>query len=120
MVEEIGGTLDHVHILHTLPRTKSIAKLLEDAKSFSSKWMAEQGYYNFWWQDGYGSFSVDYQAIEQVKQYIRNQKAHHYGNLANYHTAAKLSFEDEVLSLLDRHAIPYNPKYLFPQDPSAA
>ncbi len=37
-------------------------KLMEDLKSHSSKWIKSKGkgYENFYWQDGYGAFSVKY------------------------------------------------------------
>lgn len=33
----IGGTEDHVHVLHTLARTRTLSSVLEDLKSDSSK-----------------------------------------------------------------------------------
>jgi len=39
----IGGVEDHVHILCNLSRTVTIAGLVEEAKTSSSKWMKEQG-----------------------------------------------------------------------------
>ena len=35
----IGGTADHVHILCTLPKTETYAKLIGEAKRNSSKWI---------------------------------------------------------------------------------
>jgi putative transposase len=32
---------------------------------------------NFYWQDGYGAFSVNPAQIDTVIKYIANQKAHH-------------------------------------------
>ena len=118
-VLEINGALDHVHILHTLPRTKTLSKLIEDMKSFSSGWMAKQGYIDFWWQDGYYSHSVDHKNCERVKNYIRNQKQHHYGSLENYRATAKLSFQDELLSMLAEYDMDYDENYLFPVDPES-
>jgi hypothetical protein len=35
---EIGGTADHVHILFRLPRTLTVAQVVKEAKTESSKW----------------------------------------------------------------------------------
>ena len=35
----VGGVADHVHVVTTLPRTISQAKLIEDVKKKSSKWI---------------------------------------------------------------------------------
>lgn len=36
IVLAVGGTSDHIHIVHSLPRTKSIAEILKAVKSVSS------------------------------------------------------------------------------------
>jgi putative transposase len=56
----VGGVADHVHIAATLPRTVTIAKLFEIVKKESSSWIKKQGpqYSEFYWQNGYGNFSV--------------------------------------------------------------
>ena len=53
-----GGIEDHVHVLHSLGRTRSVAWVMEKLKSNSSRWMKEQGTGDFWWQPGYAAFSV--------------------------------------------------------------
>jgi len=58
---------------------------------------------NFAWQEGYGAFSVSSSNIAAVIRYIGNQEAHH----------RKISFEDEFISLLKRHKMPFDPKYVF-------
>src|SRR3989304_6663024 len=54
-VYEIGGIEDHVHIMLTLPRTLSIAKLAEFIKRGSSRWIKTKHpqYHCFAWQNGY-------------------------------------------------------------------
>ncbi|MCF8333953.1 MAG: transposase [Bacteroidales bacterium] len=56
--EEIYANPDHVHILCTLPRVITIAKLIYNIKTSSSRWMKTQGISTFGWQDGYAVFSV--------------------------------------------------------------
>jgi len=72
-----GGIEDHVHILHSLGRTRSVAWVMEKIKSSSSHWMKQQGAEDFWWQPGYAAFSVSGSDLERVKRYIRNQREHH-------------------------------------------
>ncbi len=56
----VGGVADHVHIITTLPRTLSQAQMVEQVKKTSSKWIKSLGpeYRGFFWQRGYGAFSV--------------------------------------------------------------
>ena len=57
---KIGGHTDHIHILCMLSKKIALMKLVEEVKSHSSKWIKTKGeaYKNFYWQDGYGAFSV--------------------------------------------------------------
>ena len=49
----------------------TLVKLLEELKSHSSKWIKTKGeaYTNFYWQDGYGAFSVNPSDVEIVINY---------------------------------------------------
>jgi putative transposase len=64
----INGVEDHVHILCNLSRTMTVAKLVEESKKSSSKWVKHQseGGGEFSWQGGYGAFSVSQSNVEQV------------------------------------------------------
>ena len=57
---EVGGTSDHVHALFRLSKNRSLAAIVEEVKTGSSKWAKTQGraFVNFYWQSGYGGFSV--------------------------------------------------------------
>ena len=72
---KIGGYQNHVHILCTLSRKISQAVLLEELKKNSSKWIKsiDPKYQNFYWQRGYGVFSVNPAEIDVVIAYISNQ-----------------------------------------------
>lgn len=72
-----GGIEDHIHILHSLGRTRSVAWVMEKVKSNSSRWMKQQGAADFWWQPGYAAFSVSGSELERVKRYIHRQPEHH-------------------------------------------
>ena len=64
----IGGHHDHVHILCTLSRKVTQAILLEKLKKESSKWIKTKGvkYNSFYWQHGYGIFSVNPTEVDVV------------------------------------------------------
>ncbi len=110
----VGGTLDHLHILHGLPRDISIADVMGKVKSLSSKWMKKQGCLKFRWQIGYACHSVDYRRQAPIERYVRNQKVHHYGNQENYLEAVQqVTFEEEFKRILDSFDMPYDPAHLF-------
>ena len=75
-------------------------KFLEELKTHSSGWVKKQDarYKNFYWQDGYGAFSVSPSAVEKVKQYIDMQHEHH----------KTISFEDEYRNILREHNIDFD------------
>lgn len=74
---ELYANPDHIYILCTLPRTITMADLVSKIKTSSSKWMKNQGIPDFFWQDGYGIFSVSASQVATVKKYIQNQPQHH-------------------------------------------
>ena len=97
-----GGIEDHVHLLVQLPPVLSLAKAVSLLKSNSSNWMSEHGM-KFAWQEGYGAFSVSASNLATVEHYIANQEKHH----------RRRTFEDEFIALLEKHGIPFDPKYVF-------
>ena len=96
----INGMEDHIHILCVLSKKMSLAKLVEEIKRNSSRWIKKlhPHYKNFSWQRGYGGFSVSPLAHKSVKKYIENQKEHH----------KKMNFDEEYLMILKVSGIPYN------------
>jgi putative transposase len=101
----IGGYLDHVHVLCILSKKVTQIKLIEEVKKQSSKWIKTKGsqFTNFYWQDGYGIFSVNPHEIDVVTEYIRNQKEHH--NVR--------SFQDEFRAFLKKYHIEFDEKYVW-------
>jgi len=55
----------------------TIANLISKIKTSSSKWIKTKGLTNFYWQKGYGAFSVNPTEIGVVENYILNQAEHH-------------------------------------------
>jgi putative transposase len=96
---EIGGVPDHVHLLVRLKTDPSVAAVVQRIKGKSSKWVNDGGILQeeFRWQQGYGAFSVSESGAEKVRRYLRNQQEHH----------RKVSYIDELVTLLERHHIPY-------------
>ncbi len=99
----VGGVADHVHVLCRLSRTKTIASLIEDLKTESSKWVKQQGVDDFYWQSGYAAFSVSASNIEQVKRYIKNQEIHH----------RTQAFQDELREFLRKHEVEFDERYVW-------
>jgi len=94
---------DHIHILCTLPRTITMADLVSKIKTSSSKWLKTQGIDNFYWQDGYGIFSVSTSKISTVKKYILSQPEHHKG----------VDCKDEFRLFLKENGIEYDERYVW-------
>src|SRR5205823_8555321 len=75
----VGGGVDHVHIVTTLPRTVSPAEVIEQMKKTSSKWIKalDARYRGFFWQRGYGAFMVSLSQLDTVLDYVKAQQQHH-------------------------------------------
>jgi len=80
-------------------------KLVEELKSHSSGWIKKKGinYQNFYWQNGYGGFSVNPTDIEVVRKYIQNQEQHH----------KKSSYKDEYVTYLKKYNVEYDERYVW-------
>ena len=88
---------DRVHALFRLSKNLALAKIVEEVKTSSSKWVKAQGrgLANFHWQSGYGVFSVSAAEVEEVVEYITQQETHH----------RVVSFQEEFRKLLDAPGI---------------
>lgn len=102
---QVGGYQDHIHILCLLSKKIALMKLIEEVKSHSSKWIKTKGvaFENFYWQNGYGAFSVNPTELEIVKKYIVNQEEHH----------RKKTFQEEFLAFLKKYNVEYDEKYIW-------
>jgi len=101
----VGGVSDHVHIVTTLPRTLSTGQLIEQIKKTSSKWTKELDARRrgFFWQRGYGTFSVSPRQLKAVLKYIEGQREHH----------RTRTFQEEYRELLRRHGIDFDERYVW-------
>ena len=102
---KIGGHLNHVHVLCRLSKKIALIDFIQKLKSHSSKWMKTQDTQlsNFYWQDGYGAFSVSPGHVDNLVQYIVNQHEHH----------KQVSFKEEYVELLKKYNVEYNSEYLW-------
>ena len=93
----VGGVADHVHLAVRLSRTDTVANLVEELKTSSSKWLKTQSpeLAGFSWQRGYGVFSVGPANLEDLLRYIDNQAEHHRAH----------NFQDEYLGFLKKYGI---------------
>lgn len=101
----VGGVADHVHLLCRLGRSISIADLVKELKRDSSKWVKTQAGMgdDFYWQNGYGAFSVSPSHVEALQSYIANQEEHHRTE----------SFQDEYRRLLKTYGLEWDERYVW-------
>src|ERR1700691_1624277 len=85
----VGGMPDHIHLLVSMPATRTVSDVVRDLKCNSSLRMRKMNRL-FAWQNGYASISVSPSAISSVKGYINRQELHHRSR----------NFEQEYTSIL--------------------
>jgi len=96
---------DHIHLLFRMSKKFALSKIVEEVKKGSSKWLKTQGesLATFYWQAGYGAFSVSQSAVPEVKKYIQRQEEHH----------RKITFQDEFRLFLKKHQIDFDEKWVW-------
>jgi len=101
----INSVEDHIHILYSHSKNHSPARIVEEVKVASSKWLKTKGpaYAHFHWQNGYGDFSVSQSNVPEVVKYIANQQEHH----------RRKSFQEEYREFLQRHEVEYDERYVW-------
>jgi len=101
----IGCVKDHVHLLYCQSRKIALIQVVEKLKNSSSKWLKSQGpeLRRFYWQGGYGAFSVSASKLEAVSRYVLNQEAHH----------RKMTFEEEFRRFLEEYHVAYDERYVW-------
>lgn len=99
----VGGVEDHVHILCRQSKTITISDHIRELKRESSKWIKQQdsSLESFYWQLGYGAFSISPSHIEALTQYIANQEEHHRTE----------SFQDEFRRLCAKYGLEIDERY---------
>jgi putative transposase len=101
----VGGVADHVHILFDMGKLHAPVAFVENVKRESSKFVKTLGkhYKDFYWQRGYGMFSVSPTHKNDLEKYVRNQDEHH----------QKTTFQEEFRAFLNRYGIAFNEEYVW-------
>jgi putative transposase len=101
----VGGASDHVHLAVSLPRTLTQADLVEKLKVSSSLWIKQldERLAGFYWQRGYGVFSVSASHLDALIKYIDSQRAHH----------RVKTFQDEYREFLKKYQIEWDERYVW-------
>jgi putative transposase len=95
-----NGTMNHSHFIVSLGRN-DVSELIGDMKRDSSLWIKKRGIQKFYWQRGYGAFSIGQSQVPAVTRYIRNQKVHHKSQ----------SYEDEFRALCRKYHVEFDERY---------
>jgi REP element-mobilizing transposase RayT len=102
---EAGGAEDHVHLLCRLSKTASPSGLIKELKRVSSIWVKAElpALGEFYWQNGFGAFSVSPSHVKALRKYIQNQEQHH----------KRESFQDEFRRLLKKYGVEFDERYVW-------
>ena len=102
---EINTEPDHAHVLFLLTRTETLSDVVGQLKKGANDWLRGRGeqYSNFFWQGGYGAFSVSQSGVEEVREYIRDQREHH----------KHVSFQDEFRTFLRKYNLEFDERYVW-------
>ena len=101
----INGMPDHLHIIIGMKPSCCLSDLVREIKKSSNDFINEKKFskYKFSWQEGYGAFSYSHSALDNVIQYVNNQKEHH----------RKISFKEEYKEFLEKFEVEFREEYLF-------
>ena len=96
------GISDHLHLLVSLGRM-DVSELIGVIKRSSSVWIKEKGVTKFYWQKGYGAFSIGQSQVAEVSRYIRNQKSHH----------SKQGYQEEFRFLCRKYEVEIDERFVW-------
>lgn len=101
----VGGVADHMHLLCRLGKQIDISSLIREIKRDSSSWVKEQqpSLSAFYWQSGYGAFSISPSHVDGLTDYIRDQEQHH----------TKESFQDEFRRICAKYRVPIDERHVW-------
>ena len=91
----INGEADHVHCLISMACDQNIAQIMKLLKGESAHFANQNKLFapDFDWADTYYAVSVSQSQVETVRNYIKNQEAHH----------KKRTFEQECADFMLRY-----------------
>jgi hypothetical protein len=78
---------------------------VEEVKRGSSRWIKGRSaaFSGFYWQHGYGMFSVSESNRDAVTAYIASQEEHH----------RRMTFQEEFRQFLEKHRMGYDEQYVW-------
>ena len=101
---QVGGTANHIHILFLLGKQVNLSEIVRTVKSSTTRWINEKNnnsFHKFFWQEGYGAFSVSNSHVDAVFNYIKGQEEHH----------KKVSFQDEFRKICQLYKAELDERY---------
>jgi len=101
----INSEPDHLHALFLLARTAALSDVVGQLKKSSNDWLRSRSpqFEKFFWQAGYGAFSVSQSQVEDVRAYIGNQREHH----------RVKSFQEELRAFFKAYEIEFDERYVW-------
>jgi putative transposase len=100
----VGGVQDHLHIICYLNPDVPLSGLVKDIRLATTDMIKRKKLFPHFggWQEGYGAFTYNLEAVDNLVKYVINQEAHH----------RKESSRDEFIRLLTEHKLDFEEKYL--------
>ena len=104
----INGMTDHVHILMNCKPNMNLSDNVREIKEHSTKFINDKRILRgkFYWQEGFGAFSISKKDVSIILNYIKNQEEHH----------KKKTFREEYMEFLIENDIEFKDEYLFDFD----
>lgn len=101
----VNSHLDHIHLFISCNTSVRLDELMKEVKEHSTKFINNNKLVKgkFYWQSGYGAFSVSKQNSDMIVNYIKKQEEHH----------AKKNFREEYIELLRENGIDFDERYIF-------
>lgn len=101
----INSHLDHIHLYISCNTSVRLDELMKEVKEHSTKFinLNELVKGKFYWQSGYGAFSVSKWNSDMIVNYIKNQETHHLNK----------SFREEYIELLNENGVEFDERYIF-------
>lgn len=101
----VGGVAGHVHLQCRLGEQIDVHSLIREIKRDSSSWVKEEkpALNGLYLQSGYGAVSISPSHVDGLKNYIRDQEAHHKAEL----------FQDEFRRLCAKYGVAIDERYVW-------
>ena len=104
----INGMPNHVHFLMNCKPNMNLSDNIREIKEHSTKFINDKKILKgkFYWQEGFGAFSVSKKDVSMILNYIKNQEEHH----------KKRTFKEEYMEFLKENEIDFKEEYVFDFD----